>query len=433
METKQSPPPLEVDVVEQGRSKPLLARPVRAFVDAIETARLAKADASSGDGIRTLPRPKMGFYGFSFILCVIIPILASIVYFAWIAADQFSVEFRFAIRTALSEKLNNPLAEAAKSGLGGSGNNKNSGSIPQLADQDAYVVAHYLRSRGAITEISKTLDLPAMFQRSDADFWARLKSKPSAEEFEEYWRTMVKTAVDGPSGIVSVTIRAFRPEDARQIAQAMVHASEKLVNEMSARARADAVRNSEAEVRRSEKQVREALAALRSFRDQQGMIDPQSAANSTAKLLIAAMADRIKLQNELNFVTQVTSANAPAITALRTRLEAVDDQIVKLRSEMTSRNGEAKTVSTAIVKFEELELQRIFAEKMLLIAQSALERARIKAEQKQLYVSVFVPPLMPEEARYPERIAMPLIIAIVLLVLWGILALTVATVEDHLN
>ena len=42
-----------------------------------------------------------------------------------------------------------------------------------------------------------------------------------------------------------------------------------------------------------------------------------------------------------------------------------------------------------------------------------------------------MPPSLPQEARFPERLAFSFIIPIGLLVLWGIFALIGAAVEDH--
>ena len=65
------------------------------------------------------------------------------------------------------------------------------------------------------------------------------------------------------------------------------------------------------------------------------------------------------------------------------------------------------------------------------MAQDALERARLRAERQNLYVSVFVPPSLPEEAQYPQTLALSFIIPLTLLIVWGILALISAAIEDH--
>ena len=98
---------------------------------------------------------------------------------------------------------------------------------------------------------------------------------------------------------------------------------------------------------------------------------------------------------------------------------------------MTSDSDDRGTVSASIAQFEELELKRIFAEKLYSLSQEALERARLRAERQNVYISVFAPSLLPEEAQFPERWSLSAIIFVSLLVIWGILALTAATVADH--
>jgi capsular polysaccharide transport system permease protein len=65
------------------------------------------------------------------------------------------------------------------------------------------------------------------------------------------------------------------------------------------------------------------------------------------------------------------------------------------------------------------------------MSQDALERARLKAEQQNIYVETFVQPALPQEAKYPERLALSLLIPLGLTVVWGIFALIAAAVNDH--
>jgi capsular polysaccharide transport system permease protein len=354
-------------------------------------------------------------YAFSFILLVVIPSILAVVYLAFFAADQFAAEAKFAVRASQAEN-----SDA-----------KMSTHIPSLAGQDAYIVTNYIHSRAIVDDLLKTVDLRAIFTRPEADFYARLKPNPSIEDLVNYWNGMVVTYVDGPSGIVTVAVRAFRKDDALLLSNAVISASERLVNTVSARARNDAVRASEEEVRRYEKQVRNALFALRTFRDSEGFIDPASQATSTSTLLLQEMGEKIKLQSELFVSERAMSADAPTVRNLRTRLDSIEKQIERLKSQLTGNSPASKTISSSLVKFEELELQRVFSEKLYTMAQDAFERARVRAEQQNIYVSVFVPPSLPQSSEYPERLALSFIIPIALLVIWGILALVAAAIEDH--
>jgi capsular polysaccharide transport system permease protein len=367
---------------------------------------------------------RLGFNGYlwSFIFLVIIPAFISTVYLAFIASDQYVAEARFAVRGLPSDRSFDKTLAGLSTAIG---------STPSIADQNAYIVTSYIRSRAIVDDLSKSIDLRAIFARPEADFWARLKSGVTIDDLVRYWNAMVETYVDAPSGIVTVAVRAFRANDAVLLSKAVLAASERLVNEVSERARADAMRDAEAEVRRYEAQVRDALLELRKLRDREGFISPANEATSTSTLLLQLMGEKIKLQNELFVASRTMTSGAPTVKNLRAGLDALDKQIEGLKSQLTGNSPEGRTISKSIAQFEELELKRIFAEKLYTMAQDSLERARLRAERQNLYVSVFVQPMLPEDAEYPKRLALSLIISAGLLIVWGILALIAAAIEDH--
>ena len=384
---------------------------------ALRRSEPAQQDA----GPRSLPLPNA--YLASFIAVVVIPSIFCFVYLVFIASDQYVAEARFAVQSAQFG-----LGGAkASSGLG----SLSAGSIPSLAGQDAYIIANYINSRAIINDLDGKIDIRAIFQRPEGDFFARLKGNPSAEELTDYWRKMVSTYIDGPSGILTLTVRAFRPADAETLARAVIDASEKLANEVSTRARTTIMRQAENEVRRGESLVRTALTEMRNFRDQQGLIDPVSAATSTSTLLLETMAQEISLQNNYFVASKAMSPGAPTVVELKTRLDGVDAQIAKLKGELTGDSVQGRTIAASLGTFEQLEMNRMFAEKLYTMAQDALERARLRAEQQSIFVSTFVPPSVPQEAKYPLRLSLSLLIPIGLAMLWGIFALISAAIEDH--
>lgn len=367
-----------------------------------------------------IPRPP--FYLTTFILFVVVPSIAAQIYLFFIASDQYQATTRFAVRAAV-EQSDSGSALAVASPM----------AQVSVAGQDAHIVVAYIRSRSVIDDLEKKIDVRTIYSRPEADFWARLKKDVPIEGLTDYWKNMVTVNLDGPSGIVTLYVRAFRPQDALDLTRAITSACETLVNDVSQRARRDSLDRAEAEMRRAEGMVRQALTDLRTFRDKVGVLDPVAAATMTSKLITDAMAEKIRIENELFVGQRAMSADAPSLNALRTRLDAINDQIDRLKTKLTSSNKNDTPLSQAIVQFEELELKRIFAEKVYSMSQDALERARAKAERQNVYIDVFVPPTLPEEARYPERISLSLIIPIALLIVWGIISLLVSTVEDHRN
>jgi capsular polysaccharide transport system permease protein len=89
-----------------------------------------------------------------------------------------------------------------------------------------------------------------------------------------YWNGQVDPFYDGSTGTIVVRLRAFTAADSLRLAQAVVASSEKLVNDLSARARRDAVGRAETDLISAEARLKTALDRIREFRDKSELIDP---------------------------------------------------------------------------------------------------------------------------------------------------------------
>jgi capsular polysaccharide transport system permease protein len=365
------------------------------------------------------PRLKASPHLATFVACVLVPAFAALIYYAFIASNQYSAEARFAVRALQADYGD---SEKEQSGVNFSFT---------LSGQDAFIVTSYIRSRAIIDDLGAKLDLREIFRRPEADFGARLKSDASVDELTEYWNSMVSTYIDGPSGIVTLQVRAFRRDDALALSKAVMELSEGLVNRISDRARHDSMEMSEREVRRTYAATQAALSELNRFRDSAGIIDPAQAATDIGKLLTPLMAEKIRLESELSVASRDLDDTAPTVHALKSRLETTERQIADLKGKLTRSDGAGQTVANSIVKYEELELARMAAEKLYTLAQADLDRARQRADRQTIYLTVFVPPSLPEESHYPRRAAFPILIFLGLAIVWAIVAMIFASVEDH--
>ncbi len=364
-------------------------------------------------------------YLLSFLALVVVPALAAALYFAFVASNEYVAESRFAVHSLATDTVSD--SKGAKTAT-------TAGSLMSgfsTASGDSYLVAAYIRSRACIGEVSKSVDLKSIYRRPEADVVSRLEADASPEAMLKYWNGMVTSYVDPPSGIVTVTVSAFRREDALAVSNAILAAAEKMANDLSARARADIIRLADAEVASAQERVIGSLGELRDFREKAGFIDPRMQAESLTKTLQTLIENRIKLQTDVEVSSRAMSPEAPTLVTMKSRLHQVDGQIAAAKARLTSRSTDPAALANQLPAFESLTVRNTFAEKLYALAADGLERARLRAQAQTIYLDVFVPPALPQEALFPERTASSALIAVALLVLWGIGALTAALIEDH--
>ena len=363
-----------------------------------------------------LPSP----FVLSFIALVLLPIMVAAVYLFVIATDQYVSEFRFSLSSIDPPRLD-PLSLLA-------GNASHS-----PAGMESQIVVQYITSRAIVDQLDASLDLRRMFSPPEADWWARLPRPTSIEALVLYWRGQVDPFYDPANGTVVVRVRAFTPAEALQLAKAIVAGSEQLVNELSARARHDTVRNAEAEVAQAEARLKTVLADIRAFRDREGLIDPGKTAEATGTLAARLRDELVRTNADLTTLKSYMRDDAPAVKVLKARIRSIETQQRVVAHDLTdpdrSRND---TLSRQLGSYEQLESERRFAEAAYQHALQGLDQARANADRQQVYIASFVPPSLPEEALYPRRWRTLGVVALIAFALWAIGGLAVQSIRDHL-
>ena len=105
------------------------------------------------------------------------------------------------------------------------------------------------------------------------DWWARFRKDKPIEKFIDYWEKMCDTSISFPSGIVTLTVRAFSPEDAKRIADAVVKQSENLINDLNDRMRNDTVLAAERDMQQAAQDLGQARIQMEFERNTEGLID----------------------------------------------------------------------------------------------------------------------------------------------------------------
>lgn len=383
----------------------------------LETKEFRRAAEAEIDAIPPKAR-KRPIALLSFFLVVLLPLIASTVYYTFVASDQFVSEARFAVR-AVSGDIG---ADSVDSGI----------LSMDTVSQDAYVITSFIHSSEMLRRLSSKLNYSEMFSGHGIDFLSRLNQDASQERILEYWNRQVQTYIDGPSGIVTLKVKAFDPDSSKKIASLVLQESDALVNELSQRAKDDIIKRAEAEVHRTEGIYTAALNKLQGHQTSVGILDPERQASETGKLLSNLITKKIELDSRIFVINSSMAQNSPAYRQLTQERAALDVQIEKLKGELTGAAGSGdRSLAAALKNFSELETDRIMGEKLYEAARSNLAAAQEAALKKAIYLVVFVNPDVPQMSTFPNRISSPFILFLIMSVVWLTGALVWASVEDH--
>lgn len=317
------------------------------------------------------------------------PTLLSAIYFVAVATDQYTSEASFVVRSATRPELQGGLAFLVQLGLGRS-------------QDDAFIVQDYLTSRSAIAELRRRLPLGEIFARPNADFIARYPSVifgRNEEQLYRYFQYMVSVVHLEKTGISTLRVNAFTPEDAHAMATTLLQLGEELVNKINQRLLADAVRNSQSELNAAQERLIHAQAELTKFRNRELTVDPARNAVSLADLIA-------KLSGELGVtqaqIAELTTgpASSPQLVGLRRKAAALEEQIARERARIA---GGSEDLARRIAEYERLTLEKEFAGRMVSSSEAELVRSKAEATRQLLYLERIVEPNLADYSTRPKR------------------------------
>jgi capsular polysaccharide transport system permease protein len=352
-----------------------------------------------------------------FLLCVALPTVLAALYYGLVASDVYLSESRFVVRTP---------QRAQVTGLG----NLLTGTGIARAQDDAYPVHDYMLSRDALRELDKALNLRQAYGAAEVDRLHRFPGLDGDDSFEALYRhhlDYVGVAHDSVSGITTLVVRGFQAERVQQVNERLLQLSEALVNRLNERSRQDLVRFAEQEVQLAQNRARDAGLALSSYRSQGAVFDPTR--ESAAQLeSVAKLREELRLaEAQRAQIRQLSPAN-PQLPALDQRVRRLQQQVEQEQRRVLGKEGSLAAKAPA---YDRLLLDKGFADAQLASALAALEAARTEAARQRLYLERLVQPNLPDQALEPRRLRSVVTVFVLGLVVWGVLALVVASIREH--
>lgn len=354
---------------------------------------------------------------FWYSICVIAPTLAAAVFFLFMAADRYETEVRLVVKSPSSSAASQITSLVADTGI-------------VRSNEDAYIVHAYLKSRDAVRGLIEDVDLPAKLALPPVDFiWGfpGLFGRTSQEHLWRHFQKFISTDFDPSTGITILNVQAFRPQDAKEIADALIKRSELLINNIGKRAQTASLESAKQEVETSSERAKLSLEAMTAFRKRTALVDPLGYSKAALETITSLTIEIAQLRAELSQL-ETSSPDSPQAQSVQLRIDALQKQINIERGNLAGSEG---SLAPLIAEFEQLKLEREFAERTFASAMTALEIARIDAERQQLYLELISAPTLPDHPLYPYRILDILLVFIASSIAYSIIKSLIRDTLSH--
>ena len=354
-----------------------------------------------------------------FLAIVVAPTLLVTAYYYLVASDQYHTEAHFTIQSS----------------SGSSGTTSSLGDMFSLAggltpsQAQAMGVADFLSSQGAVDILQKKLDIVSMFRRSGTDPISRLNpATPSPERLLSYYKNMVQVHYNRDTGISTLEVRGFRPDDSYRIIQTLLDLGEARVNELNTRSYADGVQAAKRQLDAAEDNVRQVQMRMTTYRQSNKDINPTESGAAQTTLVATLTANVVSARAQLSQMASVIGSSSPQYRAMAARVHSLETQ---LNSQSGRLAGGGSTIASRLGNYEDLVVLQEFAGKRYEAAAANLEKANEQAQRQSLYLVRVVDPVMPVKSEYPERFRIVSTFLLILMVTYGIGWLIVAGVREH--
>lgn len=354
---------------------------------------------------------------FLFIIVFVAPTTWAFIYFGLVSADRYVSETKFLVRGVNSNQVGGLSALLNTFGI-------------SRANDDSYAIHDYIVSRDALAALEKSLNVRSMYQRNEADFMTAYSPwSESFDGFYRYYSKQISLKERSDTGITTLRVSAYRPDDAKSIADQLLKLSEQRVNEMNMRARVDALRSAMQTLSDAEQRVLETQIALTKFRNDAGFVNPENNVNGNFEVIAKLSEELSRREVDLRLMKENSIRN-PNIADLVAKTDSLRQQIALEQQKLT---GPDTAIANKLGAYEELVLKRALADKAFESATNAVDQARQEANRKQIYLEPVTRPNLPDRAEEPKRLRYIFTTALLSFSAFVMIYLLVSGSREHLN
>lgn len=367
------------------------------------------------------PRSRHRFLLATFVLFVGLPILLATAYLWGRAADQYASRFAFSVRTEEQSSAIELLGGITA--LSGSGSS------------DTDILFAFLDSQELVSRVEAEVGLSAIWSRVTKAQDPLFAYDPSGtiEDLKQHWDRKITIVYDSGTGLIDLEVRAFDPQDALEIAEAILDESTSMINGLSRIAQEDSISFTREELENAVARLKVARQALTRFRNRTQIVDPSIDTQNQMGLLVTLQQQLAEALIDFDLLQDTTRQNDPRILQANRRIEVIQARIASERGNLGlgdgRENGEA--FANLVGEYEGLVVDREFAETAYTAALAAHDAALAEVRKQSRYLAAHVKPTLAQRAEYPERAKILMLVTLFAFFGWAILCLVYYSLRDR--
>lgn len=352
------------------------------------------------------------------LLMIGLPLVVCSLYLGFVAKDRYVSESRVIVKDA---------GHSATAGLN-LGALLGGGADASTHD-DAVLLKEYIESPDMLAKLDAQLKFKDAFGHSGLDVFSHVRHDATREELLRFYLRRVAVDVDDKTGILVIRTEGFTPAYSQEFNEAVLSQSENFLNELSHKISRSEEGFARGEVDRSYDEVKSARDLVLEFENRTGMLDPTASAEAGGRMVVEMETKQSELEAELRNMQTFLNDDSPQIVAKKSALAALVTQIGIEKAKLSAPSG--GKMNRLAAQYAELKARLQFTMDLYKVSLSTFEKARIESSHKAKSLAIIVSPSLPEEAEYPRKFHVLASLVMGLLLLFGVVKLAQAIIEDH--
>lgn len=357
-------------------------------------------------------------WGFSAI--VVVPLFILSAYYLFGVSERYVSNTQLIVKDSSSSQATSPALGFLMPGMSSD-------------NQDSFLVVNYIQSLDMAKYLDEELELAKYYQKEEFDIFSRLASDATQEEYLEYYREHIGASYDEVTGIITIEMQAFDAEFAQVLVETVTQKSEDFVNAISNQLADKQVSFVESEVELAQSKLRSAKQEILDFQNRNNVVSPDEIIGGISSIIQGLEAQLAEKRAKLTAAKTYLNSDSSQVVSMQAEIGALESQIEieKVRLVGIADGEGEQRLNSLGAHFQNLELDLQFATDAYAASLKALETARMEASGKLKHLMVVTRPSIAEEAEYPHKLYNLASFAIVLLLLYGIGRMLIASIRDH--